>query len=446
MKNPLCLILIASVLSIGCRDTLPTADYPARPVKVVVPFGAGGGSDTFGRIIQKAIEDEGLLAQKLVIINVPGAGGTIGSRRVKNARPDGYTLLLLHEGMMTAKFGGQAAYGPEAFTAIAGSGDATQVIVVDESSPYKTLADLMDDSAKRPEEIVFAANIGAPSQFAGLMLEREKPGAKFLYTPTGGGSKRFHALKGGHVDVSAFSISEYVQFRSSGLRAISLLGAQRHPEVTEVPTAREQGFDVISQNMQFWWAPKGTDPGHVEVIADAIEKAMNTDFVRQKLSQMRIDPRFVKGSELEAEIELRSERISSVSSRDIAHVPNVPMFALWSTLALGVLTVFAGRRRKIEGGTSGAATAVTDKVPDRWMAFQVGALTIVFVACLAATSIGFRPLTFVFVLATGAVVALRPGKERTSARSTFISLGILALIMSFGVHFLFTRVLVVDLP
>ena len=177
--------------TLGCDLSEPaSARFPAKPIKVIVPFAAGGGSDQFARLITTAIDEQGSLPEKMVVINVPGAGGTIGSRRVKQARPDGYTVLLLHEAIMTAKYSGRAAYGPEAFEAIAGSGDATQVIAVAAESPYADLDALMASAADTPDEIVFAANIGAPSHFAGLMLEQQRPGASFRYTQTGGGAKR----------------------------------------------------------------------------------------------------------------------------------------------------------------------------------------------------------------------------------------------------------------
>ena len=94
-------------------------EFPRKPIKVVVPFGPGGDSDTFARIMQKTIRDHELLPEPLVILNVPGAGGTIGSRRVRDAAPDGYTILNLHEGIFTSKYAGRVSYGPEAFRPIA---------------------------------------------------------------------------------------------------------------------------------------------------------------------------------------------------------------------------------------------------------------------------------------------------------------------------------------
>ena len=309
----------------GVEPTIGSSDYPRRPIKVIVPFAAGGGSDTFGRILVRAIEEQKQLPQRMVILNVPGAGGTIGSRRVKNARPDGYTLLLLHEGMMTAKRSGQASYGREAFTPLAGTGDATQVLAVANDSPFRDLGSLMAAAADSPDSIVFSANMGAPSHFSGLMLEAEKSGSKFRYTQTGGGSKRFAALQGGHVDVSVFSIAEFSQFQKAGMRALALLGPQRHPEIPNVPTAVEQGFDVISQNMQFWWAPKGTPNDRIEKIADALITAMKSPVVRQQLAAMKVDAISLRGNALAAELKRRGDRVTAVAPSQNPSLPNFPL-------------------------------------------------------------------------------------------------------------------------
>ena len=104
--------------------------YPAKPIKLVVPFGPGGGSDTFGRIIKLGIDEAGLLPQPFVIINRPGGSATIGSRYVRDAKPDGYTLLLLHDAIITAKYSGKVKYGPEAFEPVASTGEIGMVVVV----------------------------------------------------------------------------------------------------------------------------------------------------------------------------------------------------------------------------------------------------------------------------------------------------------------------------
>ena len=91
----------------GCDSRSAPQAYPARKIELVVPFSPGGGTDTYARIFKQAVEKEGLLPQPLVVINHGGAGGTIGSRRVKDAAPDGYTMMVLHDAILTAKLAGQ---------------------------------------------------------------------------------------------------------------------------------------------------------------------------------------------------------------------------------------------------------------------------------------------------------------------------------------------------
>lgn len=421
-----------------------TSVFPAKGIKVIVPFAAGGGSDSFARIIQSAVEEQRLLPEKLVIINVPGAGGTIGSRRVKHARPDGYTILLLHEAMMTAKYSGRATYGDEAFEPIAGSGDATQVIAVAADAPYLNLQDLMTAATDRPDEIVFAANMGVPSHFAGLMLEQAAPGASFRYTQTGGGAKRFAALQGGHVQVTAFSIGEYIQFQPAGIRALALLGEKRNEEFPGLPTALEQGYDVISQNMQFWWAPQGTAAERIDIVADAIERAMKTADVREKLAQMRIEPRILRGDSLLREIEIRSRRLAAVSTTPSQRLPDFARitFAIVTVLAI-VCWVQRRNRATLVSGPS--------PTPNRLVATAGGVigLTIGYVILLQLTPIGFRLTTFAFIVLTGWILYWAGNSSRRSGRSTAAALSVLCLVsvcLSLGVHYLFTQVLVVDLP
>ena len=444
-REVLVLISLLSVAAAGCDQGVSQAKpFPAKAIKVIVPFAAGGGSDSFARIIQSAVEDEQLLDEKLVIVNVPGAGGTIGSRRVKNARPDGYTVLLLHEGMMTAHYSGRAAYGAEAYEPIAGSGDAAQVIAVAANSSHRDLQDLMTVAADRPDQIVFAANIGAPSHFAGMMLEQTTPEARFRYTQTGGGAKRFAALRGGHVDASAFSIAEYMQFRPAGIRALALLGQERNEELPQLPTAIEQGYDVISQNMQFWWAPRGTSPERLSTLADAIEAAMRTPAVRDQLAQMRIDPHFVRGEDLEREIQTRSCRLAAVAATPTQSLPDFARLTLLIVVGLAVICWLQRRQR--------AAVPSPVRVTPKILVTSTATLilsTIGYVLLLQATSLGFQLATFAFVVVAGVTLYRADPPLGRTIRSTSAAMSILCLVaigLSLGVHYLFTQVLVVDLP
>ncbi len=427
-------------LIFGCAQSEDSMDaiYPQRPIKVIVPFSAGGGSDTFARIIQRVIEDQELLPEPLVIVNVPGAGGTIGSRRVKDARPDGYTLLLLHDGIMTAQHSGQAAYGPEAFEPVAGTGDVGLVIAVTDDSPYQSLEHLMRVVVDEPDTILFSANLGAPVHFAGLMLEsaaKEQGEARFRYVQHGGGAKRYGALIGGHAEVSAFSVAEYQQFRESGLRALAYCGIEPHPAV-DATTALSQGFDVVSRNMQFWWAPKGTSSSRIEFVVGVLNQAMKSESVQKQLAELQIDPEVLSGSELQTELADRSARIAAVSQRPTIPLPNLPMMTFAIVCFLGI--VVAGQSWKKEAIKSVIESVKRPPHVIRSMLMTILA-TIGYVLLLQSERFDFRALTFLFVLMTALIISEQPKRHLWIILAT-------SLVMSVGLHAVFTKIFVIDLP
>ncbi|WP_197443890.1 tripartite tricarboxylate transporter substrate binding protein [Maioricimonas rarisocia] len=441
-------LLLAGLLLAGCEyDDLPESagEWPRKPVKVIVPFGAGGGSDSFARIVQRAVREQNLLTEPLVIINVPGAGATIGSRRVKNARPDGYTLLMLHEAILTAKYSGNVSYGPEAFEPIAGMGGDHLVFAVADDVPFANLDDLVTAATEEPDSIAFAANLGAPSQFAGMLLEKTTPAAAFRFVQIGGGAKRFHALVGGHADVSAFSVAEYLQFRDGGLRALAVCTAEPHPELPDVPTARAQGYDVISGNLFFWWAPKGTPEDRIERIRTMLRQVMQSESVRDQLARMQIEPTFLEGEELAADLAEREARIASVAERQFVDLPDVPRAVLIVTGLFGLLVVVQAIRDKRRGAHAlpkrdppPRSAGTTSRSPAR-LVLLCSIATLIYVGLLQWGLIGFVRTTFVYVVVVALLLSPQP-------RNSLVPAGLLAGLLSVGLHALFTQVLVLDLP
>ncbi|MEZ6133412.1 MAG: tripartite tricarboxylate transporter substrate-binding protein [Pirellulaceae bacterium] len=444
------IISMCVLMFLGCeRSPNSTNTYPQRPIKLIVPFAPGGGSDTFARIIQSAIEDEQLLPQPLVIINVSGAGGTVGSRRVKNARPDGYTLLLLHEGIITSLAAGQATYGPTAFAPIAATGSTGAVICVAADSPYQSLADLVTAATEQPDSLLFSCSIGAPSQFAGLMLEQSAPGCQFRYVQSGGGAKRFAGIQGGHADATSLSLAEYAQFKTAGLRALALLDSHRHPSAPEVPTAVEQGYDVTATSTQFWWAPKGTQPEKLQRVAEAVERAMKTSQVQKRLSQLLIDPVVLRGEQLKVDLAERTQRIDRVANRPATPLPHFPTLVL---IAVGVLSLCVAITRRTLGPSTTKSTVPLSNLNEscrvetpadvRYAWRRVlGVLTItcIYVALLQFQVADYRIATFAFVLATGLLLVEPQARQRVTVAG-------IAIALSLGLHLIFTRVFVIDLP
>lgn len=419
----------------ACDEKNADTEWPARPIKVIVPFGAGGGSDTFARQLIRSIESEALLDQPMVVINVGGAGGTIGSRRVRHARPDGYTMLMIHEGLITAHHAGRAPYGPDGFEAVAGTGRVDMVLAVKEDSEIKDLKQLMNASSANPKSLSFAANIGAPSHFGGLMLEKTNSGSVFKFVQFGGGADRFAAISGGHVDLSIFSVEEFLRYHEGGLRAVAVFAAQRHPAILQVPTAKEQGFDVISSNMHFWWMPKGTSFPVREVMADAIEKAMATPEMQKFMKDSWTEPVMLRGEALRAELNTRESSISQVSLRQIEVLPNFPG---WIGGVIAILMVIAAVRYFRNSRSDSAITNKPSTVFNR-LSLCCYIITGVYVLLLSMAWLSYPLATAIYIFVMGGLIA-------SWHKSAMILLGLMSLVMGFGLFYLFTKVLVVDLP
>lgn len=437
------IVAVLTVLAAWFSPALRGDDssYPDRPIQVIVPFGSGGNSDTMARVIQRAIADHELLPQPLVIQNVPGAGGTIGSRRALLAEPDGYTLLFLHEGIITGRYSGAASWGWRDFEPIAATGRNGGIIAVSESSPYRDLPSLLEAAAAEPETITFATNIGAPAHFWAMGLENGHPGARFRFVQTGGGASRFHALKGDHVEATAFSVAEYLSYRDGGLRALAVLSEEPDPTLPEVPTAKALGIDLKASNIQGWWAPKGTDPARLEIIRTALQVALETPDFREFAERQQIEPLFLSGEPFLEELRQREEVIAAVAPRAIAGLPNVP-------LALGVLTLLAGmgafaiRPRPSVSEAARKEEAINGSPPFPVRAVALIGLTLAYVGLIGLTPLPFPLVTFVFLLATGWLLSPRTGL------SPLRMAGFLALsaAIAFGVPWLFQVLLGLSMP
>ena len=318
-------------------------DYPSKPITVIVPFAAGGGSDVFVRIFQNAIRKNNLCPQPIVIKNIAGAGGTIGSRSAKNATPDGHTILCLHDGIYTAQHYGNADWGPDNFEPIAATGRSGVVVAVEEDSPYTSLNELMEEAKDRPYQLVYGTNLGAPNHYSALFLQNGKSGAKFRFTQTGGGAKRLAQLKGGHIDLTGFSVAEYQQFKDAGIKALASLGEKRESSFPNLTTALEQEVRATHDLMQFWWAPQNTPPERIAYLQNLLAEAMATREIKESFQNLHMDPVLQVGQDLLKTIADRSQKLQGITIDKPTALPPLE----WIILGITVICfVFVLRESK----------------------------------------------------------------------------------------------------
>ena len=295
MKHGLTVLLIAAALVTFIVAPVQAA-WPEKPVKVIVPFKPGGSSDQTARVFQKAIEDNNLMSQKLTIVNI-GGHYTIGARQAMEAKPDGYTFLLIHKALMGAQGGGMIDFGYADFEPVAETSEFCLVSAVRrDDTRFTDAQSLLKQATDKPDSLIFGCNLGALNHMGGIQLQNTTPGAKFRFVQIGGGTANFTALIGEQTDTTVLSMAEYLSFKVKNVKGLCYMFPTRAPGAPEVPTCEEAGMGKLVYCVGSWWfAPKGTPQEAIDGLADVLEKAMETDFVKENLKKKAMAPTFTRG-------------------------------------------------------------------------------------------------------------------------------------------------------
>ena len=280
----------AGVMVVLCAVVVPgrAQDYPNHSITVVVPFPAGGPSDVVARIV--ADQMGRVLGQTLVIENVGGAGGTLGSGRVAAATPDGYTLLAGSMGshvaapVLTPNIKYDSARD---FVPIGPTAHSPAVIVARKDFPARDLKEFVTLLKSGGATLKQAhGGIGASSHMACLLFISEI-GAKPTLVAYRGTGPAMNDLVGGHVDFFCEqSVSVAEQVKSGAIKAYGVSAAERLASLPDVPTAKEFGVNYL---MSIWagiFAPKDTPAPIVAKLADALDKALDDDSVKQRINNL----------------------------------------------------------------------------------------------------------------------------------------------------------------
>jgi tripartite-type tricarboxylate transporter receptor subunit TctC len=235
--------------------------YPSRPVRIVVGFAPGGGTDIVARLLAQKLSES--LGQSFFVENKAGATGTIGAASVAASLPDGHTLLMGHvnSNAIAPSLMSKPPYNPvKDFAPVAYIGFAPNVLTVNAATPAKSVEELVALSKSRDNPITFASpGIGSTNQLAGEIL-RAASGGKFLHIPYKGSGPAIVDLLGGRVDMNFDALSSVTAYLKSGqMRVLAVTTPQRDPALPEVPTMSELGYKTL--NITNWYgivAPAGT--------------------------------------------------------------------------------------------------------------------------------------------------------------------------------------------
>jgi tripartite-type tricarboxylate transporter receptor subunit TctC len=270
------LFVCATALSATSLQVSAQADYPNKPIKLIVAFAAGGATDIVGRLMAHGIEKE--LGQPIIVENKPGGGSNIGSEIVARAKPDGYILLLgtIANATNMSIYNNMRYDTEKDFVPITHFMSSPSILVVNAALPIYNVKELIAYAKANPGKLSYASSgAGGSPHLAGEML-RLRTGIDILHVPYKGASPAITDIMAGNVSMGFMTAAGVLPSIEGGrIRAIGVAGLKRLPQLPNVPTMEEEGvpdFEVSSWNGLF--APAGTPPAIIDKLSKAALKVL----------------------------------------------------------------------------------------------------------------------------------------------------------------------------
>ncbi|MFN2644055.1 MAG: tripartite tricarboxylate transporter substrate binding protein [Burkholderiales bacterium] len=248
MKKLIALVLAATAFA-------AYAAYPERPIKMIVPWAAGGDTDNIFRPFAPLLQKQ--LGQPVVIANVGGASGTKGAKEAKDSPPDGYTVYAVHDYIHSTYWAGVADVNYTDFEPICLISSTASVLTASPKTPWKNWQEFIADAKKRPGQITVGATLASTSHFFPALIE-QATGVKFKYVSYEGLAPRMNAILGGHVDLTDSNLTQKGKVDAGQLKFLAIATEKRDPEMPNVPTLKELGVNVVYDVNRGIMVPKGT--------------------------------------------------------------------------------------------------------------------------------------------------------------------------------------------
>lgn len=275
MPTSLSRLILVATLSLMLAPSAFADDYPNRPVRLIIPFPPGGSNDVVGRLVAQQLSTK--LGQQVYVDNRAGAGGTIGTEACATAAPDGYTICVISIAHAVNPALYQLKYDPiKSFTPISIFATGPNVLVVNPTSPIRSVKDLLALAKEKPGELNYASAGVGSFQHLGAELFKLQAHVNLVHVPYKGGGPAMQDVIAGHVKIMFSSLVQTTPFIKSGqLIALGTGGAKRSPVLPDVPTIAEAGVPgYVADN---WWglaAPAGLPKPIIDKLFTATQAAL----------------------------------------------------------------------------------------------------------------------------------------------------------------------------
>lgn len=257
------------------------ADLPCKTAKLIVPWGAGGGTHVLFSIYEKTIQGMDVPA-KLKVVTVPGQGGNKGAKEAAQANPDGCTLFAIHQSAITSYLNGRIDFHFNGFDMVSNLTSTPDIVGASIKTPWKTFEEMKKDVLANPGKYTVGATFGSTSQFYWQILEA-KTGMKFKYVPYDGTAQRTQALMSGAIDLGGINLGANNKHIADGaVKALAIADDKRSPKQPNLPTLKELGVDMIYALNRGIVAPRGTPKAAIDYWAGVLKAASeNADLLKQ---------------------------------------------------------------------------------------------------------------------------------------------------------------------
>ena len=308
-------LLVAAVIGFAWDDGYSQGPkYPTKPLRLIVPYGAGGGLDVTARTTAPFLEKE--LGQPVAVVNMPGAGGVIGLTAISKAKADGYTLGIITMPALASNYiAGNLTIDPlKAFKFLGTIAVDPTTICVSTKSKFKDIKGMVEYLKANPEGVSYAATGVIGLDGLSILSLEKVANVKTRIVNFEGGKEAITAVMGGHVDAVGLAVGEALEYvKSNDLRILAVAGPTRDPKIPDVPTFKEQGFDLaVNAAIRGYVVPGQTNDKIVATLRAAVKKvAMNQNFIDAG-KKVALPVKYMSAEELSA---LVSQQI--ISLKDI---------------------------------------------------------------------------------------------------------------------------------
>lgn len=306
------LSMLACTAAVAAPSPQPDA-WPAagKPIRMVVPFPAGSGSDSLARMLAAKVSQQ--TGASVIIENKPGAGTMIGAQDVARAKPDGYTLAMTNmPGLVSLPIERQAGFTGDDFTYLANLVRDPSAFSVASDSPYKTLQALIAAAKERPDAVSYGSTGVGTDDHLALVLFQAQTGTKLNHVPYNGAGPLRSSVLGGHTVIGGLNLGEVMPYNGKNMRVLAQASEKRSPLGPDVPTFKELGVNLVFASERGIVGPKGLPADVSEKLRQALGKVAANPAFQTQMKQQFTEMDYVDGPQWQERLKGDDARLRQI--------------------------------------------------------------------------------------------------------------------------------------